>query len=118
MVITFFCPQFGWYANPLVYGDYPEVMKEHILRHAKAMGMPRSPLPAFTPQTSTLVKGTLDFLGVNLYTANVAKAVNYKLNSTFWADCWEAETYQPASWQNTSIIWFKVSRIIKKCDQL
>jgi beta-glucosidase len=45
--------------NPLVYGDYPEVMK-------KVVG-PR--LPKFTKEQSQLVRGSTDFIGINHYTS-------------------------------------------------
>ncbi|KAJ6750533.1 hypothetical protein OIU85_001106 [Salix viminalis] len=53
---------FGWFANPLTYGDYPKIMKA-IVGHR---------LPKFTKEQSALVKGSIDFLGVNYYTTNYA----------------------------------------------
>ncbi|OWM69098.1 hypothetical protein CDL15_Pgr025285 [Punica granatum] len=50
---------FGWLADPLVYGDYPETMKKNA--------GPR--IPSFTPLESKLVKGSFDFLGINFYDA-------------------------------------------------
>ncbi|CAA7024283.1 unnamed protein product [Microthlaspi erraticum] len=47
----------GWFLDPLVYGDYPEIMK-------KMLG---DRLPTFEPKESALVKGSLDFLGLNYY---------------------------------------------------
>ncbi|ESQ30397.1 hypothetical protein EUTSA_v10012352mg, partial [Eutrema salsugineum] len=52
----------GWFLDPLVYGDYPKIMKEMI----------GDRLPRFTPQESELVKGSLDFLGLNYYFAQYA----------------------------------------------
>ncbi|GMY38322.1 beta-glucosidase 11-like isoform X27 [Fagus crenata] len=48
---------FGWFVDPLVFGDYPDVLK-------KIVG---SRLPAFTYAESSQVKGSFDFLGVNHY---------------------------------------------------
>nr|BAD82684.1 beta-primeverosidase-like protein [Oryza sativa Japonica Group] len=48
---------YGWILHPLVFGDYPQVMK-------KAIG---SRLPSFSKVQTELVKGTLDFIGVNHY---------------------------------------------------
>ncbi|CAL9208202.1 unnamed protein product [Musa hybrid cultivar] len=47
----------GWILNPLVFGDYPEVMK-------KIVG---SRLPSFTKSQSKQIKGLFDFIGVNHY---------------------------------------------------
>ncbi|KAI4340495.1 hypothetical protein MLD38_025323 [Melastoma candidum] len=47
----------GWFLNPILYGDYPETMKKNAgLR-----------LPSFTADESELIKGSMDFLGINFY---------------------------------------------------
>ncbi|KAJ6817046.1 beta-glucosidase 22-like [Iris pallida] len=51
--------QVGWILDPLVFGDYPEVMK-------KIVG-PR--LPSFTETEAAQVKGSFDFIGLNHYTS-------------------------------------------------
>ncbi|KAM0883668.1 hypothetical protein ACQ4PT_031489 [Festuca glaucescens] len=48
---------FGWILEPLVFGDYPEVMKKNV----------GSRLPPFTKNQSELIKGSLDFIGINHY---------------------------------------------------
>uniref|UniRef100_A0ACD5W432 Uncharacterized protein n=1 Tax=Avena sativa TaxID=4498 RepID=A0ACD5W432_AVESA len=48
---------FGWILDPLVFGDYPEVMKKNV----------GSRLPPFTKTQSELIKGSLDFIGINHY---------------------------------------------------
>nr|E3W9M3.1 RecName: Full=Cyanidin 3-O-glucoside 7-O-glucosyltransferase (acyl-glucose); Short=AA7GT; Short=Dg AA7GT; AltName: Full=Acyl-glucose-dependent anthocyanin 7-O-glucosytransferase; AltName: Full=Beta-glucosidase like protein; Short=DgBGLUL; Flags: Precursor [Delphinium grandiflorum]BAJ33502.1 beta glucosidase like protein [Delphinium grandiflorum] len=47
----------GWAADPLVFGDYPIIMKENV----------GSRLPSFTKNESELVKGSFDFIGLNHY---------------------------------------------------
>ncbi|KAI4382167.1 hypothetical protein MLD38_008165 [Melastoma candidum] len=48
---------FGWYLDPLTYGDYPAIMKKNAgLR-----------IPTFTTLESRLLKGSLDFIGLNYY---------------------------------------------------
>ncbi|KAL5795606.1 hypothetical protein ACOSQ2_000426 [Xanthoceras sorbifolium] len=47
----------GWIANPLVFGDYPNTMKDNV----------GSRLPVFSNQESKLVKGSFDFIGVIHY---------------------------------------------------
>ncbi|XP_043708513.1 cyanidin 3-O-glucoside 7-O-glucosyltransferase (acyl-glucose)-like [Telopea speciosissima] len=47
----------GWVIDPLIFGDYPKIMK-------KAVG---SRLPSFTKRESELVKGSSDFFGLNHY---------------------------------------------------
>ncbi|WVZ06487.1 hypothetical protein V8G54_019833 [Vigna mungo] len=47
----------GWFMNPFTFGDYPDIMKKNAgLR-----------LPSFTQKESDLVRGSIDFLGINFY---------------------------------------------------
>ncbi|VAH84129.1 unnamed protein product [Triticum turgidum subsp. durum] len=48
---------FGWTLGPLVFGDYPQVMKKNV----------GSRLPSFTKSQSEFVKGAIDFIGINHY---------------------------------------------------
>ncbi|XP_019088731.1 PREDICTED: myrosinase 4 [Camelina sativa] len=47
----------GWFLDPLVYGDYPKTMKDTLGER----------LPRFTDLESQLVKGSMEFLGLNYY---------------------------------------------------
>lgn len=51
--------EFGWLLDPLTKGDYPEILKQSI----------GEDLPAFTEQEKADLKGSIDFIGVNVYTA-------------------------------------------------
>ncbi|XP_008450457.2 cyanogenic beta-glucosidase-like [Cucumis melo] len=53
----------GWFLHPLTYGDYPPIMRELVKKR----------LPKFTKAEVALIKGSIDFLGLNYYTANYAK---------------------------------------------
>ncbi|EEF51820.1 beta-glucosidase, putative [Ricinus communis] len=57
--------ELGWYIEPLVYGDYPSVMRELV----------KDRLPTFTKQERKLVKDSFDFIGINYYTSNYAKSI-------------------------------------------
>ncbi|XVF85829.1 hypothetical protein PTKIN_Ptkin17bG0149200 [Pterospermum kingtungense] len=50
--------QLGWFLDPLIFGDYPSSMRSRV----------GSRLPSFTKSESDLVKGSLDFVGINHYT--------------------------------------------------
>ncbi|KAJ3676159.1 hypothetical protein LUZ60_003571 [Juncus effusus] len=50
---------YGWVINPVVFGDYPSVMRERVGAH----------LPKFTKKQSELVTGSADFIGINHYTS-------------------------------------------------
>ncbi|KAH7517069.1 hypothetical protein FEM48_Zijuj09G0023100 [Ziziphus jujuba var. spinosa] len=48
---------YGWVLDPLVFGDYPQIMKENA----------GSRIPAFTKAESKIVKGSFDFIGIIHY---------------------------------------------------
>ncbi|XP_042418449.1 beta-glucosidase 6-like [Zingiber officinale] len=55
--------QFGWFMDPLFFGDYPSSMRTRV----------GDRLPKFSTAEAALVKGSLDFVGVNHYTTYYAK---------------------------------------------
>ncbi|EFJ12828.1 hypothetical protein SELMODRAFT_271823 [Selaginella moellendorffii] len=54
----------GWFLEPIVSGDYPRSMRTSA----------GTRLPVFTPEQAAAIKGSMDFLGLNHYTSNYAKA--------------------------------------------
>ncbi|KAI3506622.1 hypothetical protein L1887_21182 [Cichorium endivia] len=48
----------GWFLNPLVKGDYPEIVKKNAGNR----------IPSFTKLESERMKGSFDFFGINYYT--------------------------------------------------
>lgn len=85
-------------------------MKEHIGSCSKVAGFNKSILPTFSRKESEQVKGTLDYLGVNTYTAYLTKSSSIINNTCSWQDALGAETYQPDTWKSTAASWCKVSR--------
>uniref|UniRef100_A0A7N2KYB0 Beta-glucosidase n=1 Tax=Quercus lobata TaxID=97700 RepID=A0A7N2KYB0_QUELO len=65
----------GWFLEPLVFGDYPFIMKALV----------RDGLPEFTDDEKTLIKGSFDFIGINYYTSRYATAVTFDKDATFSA---------------------------------
>ncbi|KAG5390529.1 hypothetical protein IGI04_032070 [Brassica rapa subsp. trilocularis] len=55
--------QLGWFLDPLMFGDYPSSMRSRV----------GSRLPVFTGSQSNLIKGSLDFVGINHYTTYYAR---------------------------------------------
>lgn len=55
--------QLGWFIEPLILGDYPRSMRSRV----------GSRLPAFSKSEAALLKGSLDFVGINYYTTFYAK---------------------------------------------
>ncbi|KAF8021412.1 hypothetical protein BT93_G1753 [Corymbia citriodora subsp. variegata] len=50
--------QLGWFIEPLIFGNYPSSMRSTV----------GSRLPAISSSESALLKGSLDFVGINHYT--------------------------------------------------
>ncbi|GLU03268.1 hypothetical protein SLE2022_204760 [Rubroshorea leprosula] len=57
----------GWAIHPVVYGDYPKIMREMVGNR----------LPNFTKEQSEMIKGSFNFLGVNYYTTMYAEDSGY-----------------------------------------
>ncbi|KAL2535540.1 Beta-glucosidase 11 [Forsythia ovata] len=53
----------GWMVDPLIYGDYPDIVKKNAGKR----------IPSFTKYESKQIKGSVDFLGVNHYTTLYVK---------------------------------------------
>lgn len=71
---------FGWAAHPVTYGDYPETMRRYV----------GSRLPKFTAAQSDMVKGSLDFMAINYYTARYvdeSSSSSASLNLSYSTDC-------------------------------
>ncbi len=52
----------GWFADPVYFGDYPQIMKDRLGNR----------LPQFTNAEKELLKGSTDFFGLNHYTTMYA----------------------------------------------
>jgi len=70
---------FGWFASPVFFGEYPKVMKDRV----------GDRLPQFSTNESLLLKGSLDFLGLNHYGAHYTGAVSN--TSSITSEGWPAD---------------------------
>jgi beta-glucosidase/6-phospho-beta-glucosidase/beta-galactosidase len=52
----------GWFADPIVFGKYPQVMRDIV----------GDRLPEFTAEESSLLRGSFDFWALNHYTTHYA----------------------------------------------
>ena len=55
---------FGWFTDPVVFGDYPEVMKKRLA----------GVIPEFTAEEKQLLKNSIDFIGLNHYSTKYVSA--------------------------------------------
>ncbi|XP_074358050.1 beta-glucosidase 22-like isoform X2 [Apium graveolens] len=60
----------GWFVNPLMNGDSPDVIKKNAGKK----------IPSFTKTESLWLKGSLDFVGVNHYASGYIKDQTINLN--------------------------------------
>jgi beta-glucosidase/6-phospho-beta-glucosidase/beta-galactosidase len=65
----------GWIANPLFYGEYPSIMKESIAAKSKLQGRSKSRLPTFDSVSSSMIKNSVDFIGLNYYTSELVQPI-------------------------------------------
>ncbi|URD75635.1 Glycosyl hydrolase family 1 [Musa troglodytarum] len=49
----------GWFLHPIIYGEYPKSMQEIV----------QARLPKFSEEEIKMVKGSIDYVGINQYTA-------------------------------------------------
>ncbi|KAH7857967.1 hypothetical protein Vadar_018413 [Vaccinium darrowii] len=61
--------QLGWFLDPMMFGDYPSSMIERV----------GSRLSRFTEEESALLKGSLDFVGINHYTTFYASQNTFNI---------------------------------------
>ncbi|GKV46779.1 hypothetical protein SLEP1_g53747 [Rubroshorea leprosula] len=88
--------QLGWYLHPLYYGDYPQVMREKLGNR----------LPKFSEEDKELLRNTMDFVGLNQYSARfIAHAADGPEEVSFYKD---QEIEIIAQWEGGEMIGEKV----------
>jgi len=87
--------QFGWFVDPLIFGDYPAEMRRR-LQHR---------LPSFMEDEKTLLlnAGT-DFLGLNYYSSLLASAPEVDMIGDYWTDMNVRFSDSPA-WRKNAMGW-------------
>jgi beta-glucosidase len=74
----------GWFMHPVTFGEYPATMRRLVGRR----------LPEFTAEQSEKLKKSFDFVGINYYTSNYAKAAPAPngLQQQYGTDNWVEQT--------------------------
>eukprot|EP00775_Hariotina_reticulata_P011794 gene11794-11939_t len=89
--------KWAWFAEPLLRGDYPPLLRKHY-----------EMLPSFTAEEQMLLQGSIDFLAVNVYTSRYVQP-GFE-NENPWA-----ERYTNGSGHSigpdTDLDWHKVSPV-------
>jgi len=90
---------YGQYASPLLRGAYPAIMRELVDAKSAAEGRNESRLPSFDTEWTSVINGTVDFLGVNHYTTNYISPGGGDSNTLYETD---------PSWEHTGAPWLDV----------
>lgn len=91
----------GWFADPVYFGDYPQVMKDRLGER----------LPLFTDEEKELIKESTDFFGLNHYTTMFAEDSHGKLvkGSVYGngglSEDQDVNLSQDSTWELTSMNW-------------
>lgn len=101
--------QYGWFASPIVDGQYPTVMRDRVDKISADAGLSESRLPSFSLHEKELVKGTYDFFALNHYTSMLVrwKEENESQPISHTTDM-NVDFFKDPSWQNSSTDWLTV----------
>ncbi|XP_074039516.1 myrosinase 1 [Leptinotarsa decemlineata] len=89
---------FGWFMNPLVFGDYPTVMKEGIQNHSLQQGFRESRLPKFSKIQQITLRQSFDFIGVNNYISYYVRADRNVSQNPSYSNDREATPFEDPEW--------------------
>ena len=84
----------GWFADPVFFGDYPEVMKKRV----------GDRLPKFTEAEKALLTGSNDFFALNHYTSSLTENDPVKREPTYWNDRGIITSHKP-EWKKSDMGW-------------
>jgi len=99
----------GWFAQPILASDYPPVMREKIDTKSAAQGFPESRLPTFTEEELSMISGSADFLGINLYTSSLVYPEDLGTDEVSYFTDSDVVSYQDANWYGSGSSWLKVT---------
>jgi len=109
---------YGWWANPLLRGEYPPIMRELIDAKSINEGRDESRLPTFDAEWTQIINGTLDFLGLNHYFAYHVEPRNINEPPNWLhGDADIAVLPNDPSWNTTATGWpitpFGIRKVVK-----
>ncbi|KAJ8973917.1 hypothetical protein NQ317_000462 [Molorchus minor] len=67
---------YGLYANPIVKGNWPQVVIDRVNLRSEGENFTRSRLPEFTQEQIDYINGTYDFLCINSYTTALVRDID------------------------------------------
>jgi beta-glucosidase len=87
--------QMGWFADPMVFGDYPDSMKQYV----------GDRLPAFTLAQQMRIKGSIDFFAFNHYTTKYFSPAEDEGVAEGTAVSVGADSGPPSNWTAGPVKW-------------
>nr|CAH7737290.1 unnamed protein product [Callosobruchus chinensis] len=97
------------YANPIINGNWPQVMIDRVALRSQMEHFNHSRLPAFAPVQQRMLKGTFDYLSINHYTTYMVSAIPERpAGHPSWDLDAGVRLWQKAEWETAAIDWFKV----------
>merc|ERR1711892_1544855 len=99
----------GIWASPIFNGDFPDLVKDIIGNRSEAQGFESSRLPAFSEEEKTLLKGSVDFLGLNMYTSDLTEPYNFAIDDVSSAADNGAYYTKDPNWYASGSFWLKVT---------
>lgn len=90
---------FGWFANPIFLGNWPQIMIDRIANRSALEGLARSRLPEFTQEEIDYINGTHDFFALNTYKVldafSTEHPISYPDYSFDMGASWDNLTFNP-----------------------
>jgi len=99
----------GIWASPIFKGDYPELVRDVIGNRSEAQGFETSRLPAFTEGEKEQIKGSVDFLGLNMYTSDLTEPYDFPIDDVSVAADNGAYYTKDPTWYQSGSFWLKVT---------
>ncbi|OXA44769.1 Myrosinase 1 [Folsomia candida] len=103
----------GWFASPLYFGKYPDVMREFVDAKSISEGRDVSRLPEFDAEWRAIITGTVDFLGLNHYTSALVRHTNP--GAAGYTPGWDGDQdlfkFQSPTWSCSASPWLKVNPV-------
>jgi lactase-phlorizin hydrolase len=99
----------GFFASPIFKGDYPDIVKYVIGNRSEAQGFDISRLPAFNSEEKQLLKGSSDFLGLNMYTSDLVRPFHFPNFIVSAAADNGAIYFKDKTWYDSGSFWLKVT---------
>ncbi len=87
---------FGWFINPLFFGDYPSVMRDWL----------GDRLPKFSEaERELLLSANTDFLGLNYYSSTLVSVPERKSQEIGYWDDMHVAFHDQSDWRKTAMGW-------------